>query len=78
MISTLISGSGDKTIKIWDMNTGKCVNTLNGHSDLIYSIALTPDGTRIVSGSRDKSVKIWDLQSGLCLKTLYRHSHYVR
>jgi len=74
MMSTLISGSYDKTIKIWDMNTGLCVNTLNGHSESIWSIALTPDGTRIVSGSEDKSVKIWSLQSGSCLKTLVGHS----
>ena len=47
------------------MNTGICLNTLNGHSNIIYTITLTPDGTRIVSGSAGNSVKIWDAQTGL-------------
>ena len=73
-MSIVVSASNDKTIKIWDVNTDICLNTLNGHNSYVNSIALTPDGTRIVSGSEDKSVKIWSLQSGSCLKTLVGHS----
>jgi len=75
-MSIVVSASGDKTIKIWDVNTGTCLNTLHGHNE-VYSIALTPDGTRIVSGSWDKTIKIWDFESGLCLKTLYGHYNVV-
>ena len=38
--------------------------TLRGHSDLVASVAYSPDGKHIVSGSCDKSVKIWDAHSG--------------
>ena len=55
----IISGSEDKTIKIWDANTGECLQTLEGHLDIILSVAYSPDGTKIISGSSDKTIKIW-------------------
>ncbi|MEE1203610.1 MAG: hypothetical protein UHN59_04835, partial [Bacteroidales bacterium] len=55
----IISGSKDKTIKIWDANTGECLKTLEGHSDDVRSVAFSLDGTKIISGSFDKTVKIW-------------------
>ena len=73
----IISGSVDKTIKIWDANTGVCLKTLEGHSEYVYSVAYSPDGRRIVSGSNDKTVKIWDANTGVCLKTLKGHKNFV-
>jgi WD40 repeat protein len=58
---TVISGSDDKTIKIWDLETGTENFTLQGHSDLVNAIALTPDGKTVISGSNDNTIKIWDL-----------------
>ena len=58
--SRIISGSLDKTIKIWDTITGCCVNTLEGHFAPISSVCVSSDGSRIVSGSQDNTVKIWD------------------
>ena len=55
----IISGSRDKTIKIWDANTGECLKTLKGHSDDLESVAYSPDGTKIISGSDDPTIKIW-------------------
>ena len=55
----IISGSTDKTIKIWNANTGECLQTLEGHLDIILSVAYSPDGTKIISGSSDKTIKIW-------------------
>ena len=70
----IISGSGDKTIKIWDANIGRCLNSLEGHSGVVTSVAYSPDGTKIISGSRDNTIKIWDANTGQCLKTLEGHS----
>ena len=50
-----ISGSRDKTIKIWDANTGQCLKTLEGHSYGVESVAFSPDGTKIISGSEGGS-----------------------
>ncbi|MBQ2385681.1 MAG: hypothetical protein II300_00175 [Bacteroidales bacterium] len=61
----IISGSGDKTIKIWDANTGQCLKTFKGHSGVVTSVAYSPDGTRIISGSEGGSIKIWDAASSL-------------
>ena len=60
----IISGSRDKTVKIWDANTRECLKTLEGHSDDVWSVAYSPDGTKIISGSDDKTVKIWDTNTG--------------
>ena len=55
----IISGSGDKTIKIWEANTGECLKTLKGHSETIFSVAYSSDGTKIISCSYDETIKIW-------------------
>ena len=75
---TLISGSDDNTIKIWDLVTGEEQFTLRGHSSYVGAIAITPDGKRVISGSGDKTIKIWDLQTEKEQFTLTGHSHYVR
>ena len=77
MAQKIISGSVDRTIKIWDANTGICLQTLKGHSDGVTSVAFSPDGTRIISGSYDKTIKIWDANTGQCLETLMGHSRGV-
>ncbi len=71
----IISGSYDKTIKIWDINTGKEVETLKGHTDSVLSVAIKDD--YIVSGSSDKTIKIWDINTGKEVKTLRDHSSSV-
>jgi WD40 repeat protein len=54
------SASNDQTVKIWDLETGKCRATLEGHTHQVKSVAITPDGKRILSGSNDDSVRVWD------------------
>ncbi|MEZ2236515.1 protein kinase, partial [Microcoleus sp.] len=74
---TLVSGSRDKTIKIWNLATGNLIRTLSGHSNYVYSVAISPDGQTLVSGSRDKTIKIWNLATGNLIRTLSGHSNYV-
>ncbi|KIM74301.1 hypothetical protein PILCRDRAFT_14564 [Piloderma croceum F 1598] len=55
--SKIISGSVDKTIRIWDVSTGvKMLPLLQGHNEAVYSVAFSPDGSKIVSGSVDKTI----------------------
>jgi WD40 repeat protein len=57
----IISGSGDRTIRIWDAKTGAVLGTpLRGHSDVIWSVAYSPSGQHIVSGSEDGTIRVWD------------------
>ncbi|KAL6230696.1 WD40-repeat-containing domain protein [Aspergillus navahoensis] len=67
--SRVASGSKDKTVKIWDTQSGACLRTFKGHDTLVRSVAFSPDNSRIASGSYDKTVKIWDAKSGACLQT---------
>ena len=72
----IVSGSDDETIKIWDIKTGECLNTLEGQNR-VKSVTISPDGKYIVSGSIDKTIKIWDIKTAECLNTLEGHSSYV-
>jgi len=64
----LVSGSWDKTIKIWDLNTGLVKKTLNGNSGAIYGL-IALSNNLVISGSCDAPIKIWDLNSELVNKT---------
>jgi len=63
---SLVSGSGDKTVKLWDVQTGGIVKTFYGHTDHVSSVSVSADCARIASGSRDKTIRLWDIQIGEC------------
>ena len=50
---------GFEKLNAQDVSKFKCLKTLEGHTNNVYSVAYSPDGTRIVSGSEDKTIKIW-------------------
>ncbi|MBV8629417.1 MAG: TIR domain-containing protein, partial [Silvibacterium sp.] len=72
-----ISASEDKTLKVWDLESGAELHTLAGHSGWVTSVAVTPDGRRAISASHDKTLKVWDLENGGELRTLEGHSNDV-
>lgn len=73
----LVSGSRDRTIKIWHLETGKLIHTLKGHTGAVFSVAVSGDGQTIASGSEDKTVKIWHLETGELLGTFTGHTEAV-
>ena len=62
--SLIATGSEDKTVRLWDTQTGKQKNTLAGHTDTVLALAFSPDGNMIATGSKDKTVRLWDADSG--------------
>ncbi|KAI9502718.1 quinon protein alcohol dehydrogenase-like superfamily [Coemansia spiralis] len=64
----MITGSLDSTMRVWDIETGECLDTVFGHVEGIWS--MTFDALRIVSGSNDGTLKVWDTTSHSCLFTL--------
>ncbi|WP_347566143.1 WD40 repeat domain-containing protein [Scytonema sp. UIC 10036] len=73
----LASGSTDHTVRLWDGCDGKCVNTLQDHTNMVFSVSWSPDGRILASGSRDQTVKLWDTRDGKCLNTLQGHTNIV-
>ncbi|MGC2594703.1 MAG: hypothetical protein WA347_00305, partial [Rhabdochlamydiaceae bacterium] len=71
----LISASDDRTIKIWDLSSGKVLQTLEAHRDTVSSILVV--GDKLISASDDRTIKIWDLSSGKALQTLEGHQGSV-
>ena len=67
-----LSGGTDKAVKLWDITTGECLQTLRGHTGDIHCVAFTPDGRRGLSssGSPDRAIRLWDLETGECLWTM--------
>jgi WD40 repeat protein len=72
-----LSASGDQTLKVWELATGRALATLRGHTSGVPACAVTPDGRRVVSASWDKTVKVWDLQNCACLLTYYGDAPYT-
>jgi WD40 repeat protein len=72
----LVSGSCDQTVKIWDIFEGTCLNTLRGHSNWIWAVALSPDGLKLASASEDETIRIWNVQTETCLATLKARRPY--
>jgi WD40 repeat protein len=60
--STLASGSGDKTIRLWDVRTHKPRGApLSGHTSLVSGVAFSRDGRTLASTSFDKTIRLWDV-----------------
>jgi serine/threonine protein kinase len=75
---TLASGSDDKNIKLWDLNTQKVLATLSGHSQAVKSVAFSPDGKILATASDDKTIKLWQVETLKQICTLVGHSHAVK
>lgn len=74
---TLASGSVDRTIKLWDVRTGKNTATLSGHTNWVYPVAFSPDGQTLASGGYDSTIKLWDVKTGKNTRTLFGHANAV-
>jgi len=68
--AALVSGSEDKTIKVWNLQSGKETRMIAGHTNWVTSLAISLDGQTLVSGSFDKTIKLWNLQTGAESRTL--------
>ena len=73
----IVSGSDDKSVRVWDAKTSEQLNELQGHTEGVLSVGFSPDGNRIVSGSRDKSVRAWHGKTGEQFQELQRHTNHL-
>jgi len=71
----LMTGSWDRTIRIWNAETGNCENVLRGHTRGVRCIQF--DSVKLISGSMDCTLKIWSWRTGQCIRTLEGHRDAV-
>lgn len=65
----IASGSGDRTVRVWDIESGQNVLTLS-IEDGVTTVAISPDGKLVAAGSLDKSVRVWDAHTGYLIERL--------
>ncbi|TAE55849.1 MAG: hypothetical protein EAZ76_15360 [Nostocales cyanobacterium] len=76
---TLVSGSDDRQVKLWNLQTGKLLHTFVGQAEAVLSVAIRPDGKYLISGSVDKKISKWQLETkeycGILSYLGYPYSH---
>jgi tRNA A-37 threonylcarbamoyl transferase component Bud32/DNA-binding beta-propeller fold protein YncE len=73
----LTAGMGDGAARYWDIATGKEIYKLPSESDLVYDVAISPDGTKLLGCGRDRLIHVWDAATGKEVKTLRGHTDEV-
>ena len=73
----IVSGSYDRTIRVWNVDTDECILTLKGHTEYVRSVVFNYDGTKIVSGSDDNTIRVWNVDTCECILTLKGHTDFV-
>ncbi|HUW33497.1 MAG TPA: right-handed parallel beta-helix repeat-containing protein [Planctomycetota bacterium] len=78
----VLTGSCDRTAKLWDIITHACIRTFAGHTGYVWSVAFSPDGTNVLTGAAfgmafDNTAKLWDAATGDCICTFTAHTEAV-
>ena len=73
----VITGSQDRTIKLWDVTAGRLVNTINATQGVVNYVAFSPDGRLLSSAGQDKSLRLWERSSGLEIRAFDGHEGEV-
>ncbi|KAH9529776.1 hypothetical protein DERF_003643 [Dermatophagoides farinae] len=69
----VITADEDRLIKLWDINTGKCIHSMVAHLDEVTSVDCDPNGWYILSGSHDCSVRLWNFDNKNCVQEISSH-----
>ena len=56
----VVTGGGDRTVRVWDAKSGAELLTLKGHTGIVWSAAFSPDGARVLTASHDLTARVWD------------------
>ena len=75
--SLLASGSEDQSVRLWETRTNLCLKTIQGHSNGVWSVAFSPQGTTLASGSQDGVIRLWNSNTGKCIREFPAHSSWI-
>jgi WD40 repeat protein len=73
----IVSGSRDKTVRLWDIKGNPIAQPFRGHESSVYSVAFSPNGQMIVSGSDDRTVRLWDIEGNSIAQPFRGHEDFV-
>lgn len=73
----IATGNDQGSVRLWDMDNGKLIASLRGHTDAIRTVAFSADGQSVATASADKTVRVWDVATGQERMTLKGHAHAV-
>jgi small GTP-binding protein len=73
-----LTAAGEKAVQLWDVETGRCLRVLKGHTDRVFSIAWSGDQQRALSAANDETVRLWDVANGKGLRVFKGHTADVR
>jgi WD40 repeat protein/DNA-binding XRE family transcriptional regulator len=74
---SVLTGSADKTARLWDAQTGKELRQFLGHSDALKAVAYSPDGKYVLTSSLDKTARLWDTETGKEVRIFTGHTDIV-
>ncbi|MEU3910352.1 trypsin-like peptidase domain-containing protein [Streptomyces sp. NPDC029721] len=74
---TIASASGDKAVRLWDVESGRTSATLSGHRDAVASVAFSPDGKTLATGGDDKTVRLWQVATRRLMAVFEGHNKPV-
>ncbi|KAL6690568.1 hypothetical protein J3F84DRAFT_405089 [Trichoderma pleuroticola] len=66
----------DRTVKVWGLATGECLQAMTGHTDFILAVDFSHDSSRLMSASYDHTIRIWHTETGECIRILTSHSGF--
>jgi mono/diheme cytochrome c family protein len=72
------SGGEDRTVRVWDVETGKAIAVLEGHTDEVLCVTFSADGKFVLSGGRDRTVRLWDVANAREVRRFLGHTDTVR
>lgn len=73
----LVSASGDKTVKVWNLSNSSCIATLSGHLTSLVKVSWLNMGLQVASASVDGVVKVWNLKKQACVNTFQMHEDKI-
>jgi len=72
-----ISVREEKVLRLWDVTSGECLLTYEGHLRSVTSASLSRDGKRMLSGSKDRTLRLWNVETGECLRVFEVRTHEI-
>jgi len=73
-----VSGDNEGKLQWWEIASGECLATREGHGGIVHTLRVNPDGHVLASSGDDSTIRLWDLQSGELLRVLRRDRPYER